>query len=70
MPIFLRFCGLIFYIAAGRNDPMCQHDDMHPQRRGNKRLTMEKNDDPFEANFKTSMLFTKSMKSFTPKTEC
>ena len=48
---------------------MCQHEKTRLQRRGNKRLTMEKNDDPLEANFKTSMLFTKSMKSFS-EDEC
>lgn len=48
---------------------MCQHENMNLQRRGNKRLTMDNNDDPFEANFKTSMLFTKSMKSFSVENE-
>ena len=43
---------------------------MRLQRRGNIRLTVEKNDDPLEANFKTSMLFTKSMKSLSVDDEC
>ena len=42
---------------------MCPHDNMTKERRGNKRMTIDKTDDPLEANFKTSMLFTKSIKS-------
>jgi len=49
---------------------MCKHENMHLQRRGNKRLTVDKNADPFEANFKTSMLFAKSMKSLSTEDEC
>ncbi|MFI5417177.1 MAG: hypothetical protein ACHQW9_03900 [Nitrososphaerales archaeon] len=49
---------------------MCQHEHTNLQRRGNKRLDVDKNDDPFEAHFKTSMLFTKSMKSLSAEDEC
>jgi len=48
---------------------MCQHENTNLQRRGNKRFAMDKNDAPFEANFKTSMLFTKSMKSLSLENE-
>jgi hypothetical protein len=60
---------IFFYIAQKYNRCMCQHENLHPQRRGNKRLNVESGD-PFEANFKTSMLFTKSMKSLSIEDEC
>ncbi len=48
---------------------MCQHENTNLQRRGNKRLTVDRDNDPFETNFKTSMLFTKSMKSLSAEDE-
>jgi hypothetical protein len=53
---------LKFYIAADLRKPMCvkDHDEF---RRGSKRLTHDKKEDPLEAHFKTSMLFAKSIKS-------
>lgn len=62
--------SLLFYIAAKRSKSMCQHENMRLQRRGSKRLDVEKTADPLEANFKTSMLFTKSMKSLSVDDEC
>lgn len=41
---------------------MCVRDHQY-QRRGNKKMIPSKNEDELEAHFKTSMLFTKSMKS-------
>jgi len=42
---------------------MCtrDHDDLF--RRGRKKMAFDEKEDKFEANFKTSMLFTKSMKA-------
>jgi hypothetical protein len=42
---------------------MCvrDHDSF---RRGNKKIVHDKQEDEFESHFKTSMIFTKSMKSF------
>ncbi|CAE6496961.1 hypothetical protein [Candidatus Nitrosotenuis uzonensis] len=43
---------------------MCQHDSTDSFRRGHKRMDDGKKDgDEFESHFKTSMLFTKSMKA-------
>lgn len=41
---------------------MCVRDHEY-QRRGSKKMTSDKKEAEFEAHFKTSMLFTKSMKS-------
>jgi hypothetical protein len=42
---------------------MCVRKDDISFRRGNKKMILDKQDDEFESHFKTSMLFTKSMKS-------
>jgi hypothetical protein len=41
---------------------MCVKDHDH-SRRGSKKISHDKQEDEFESHFKTSMLFTKSMKS-------
>ncbi|HEX9845894.1 MAG TPA: hypothetical protein VGA92_05455 [Candidatus Nitrosotenuis sp.] len=42
---------------------MCARDHDDSFRRGRKKMVFDKKEDEFEAHFKTSMLFTKSMKS-------
>ncbi len=42
---------------------MCVRDHDDSFRRGRKKMTFDKKEDEFEAYFKTSMIFTKSMKS-------
>lgn len=42
---------------------MCQHECSGMPRRGNRRMEPDSAEDEFSSHFKTSMLFTKSMKS-------
>lgn len=42
---------------------MCRHECTDLPRRGNKRMDVDKKEDDFYSHFKTSMLFTKSMKA-------
>jgi hypothetical protein len=42
---------------------MCVRDHDYSFRRGNRKMEHDKKEDSFEAHFKTSMLFTKSMKA-------
>lgn len=42
---------------------MCQHEHTDSFRRGHKRMELDNKDDELSSHFKTSMLFTKSMKA-------
>lgn len=42
---------------------MCARDHNDSFRRGNKSMVSDKTKDPLEDHFKTSMLFTKSIKT-------
>gem|GEM_PF-4351479 len=42
---------------------MCKHENCNLSRRGHKTMEPEGEGDEFSSHFKTSMLFTKSMKS-------